>query len=103
MNEELGVNVDKQTEINLYNEKIDSLDCPERTKRRLLDEVRKYSYTSDTNPDLSVIRNYLDTVLNLPWNTYSKDETDLKKIKRALDKSHFGLDEVKTRILESWP
>ncbi len=100
LNEELGVNVDKQTEINLYNEKIDSLDCPERTKRRLLDEVRKYSYTSDTNPDLSVIRNYLDTILNLPWNTYSKDETDLKKIKRALDKSHFGLDEVKTRILE---
>jgi ATP-dependent Lon protease len=65
-----------------------------------LNEVRRYSYTSENNPDSNVIRSYLDTVLSLPWNKYSKDEMDLKKVKKSLDKYHFGYDEVKTRILE---
>lgn len=100
LNEELGLNVDKQTEVTLFNEKIESLDVNNKTKKKLQDEVKKYSYTSEANPDSSVIRNYLDTVISLPWNTYSKDETNLKKIKRSLDKSHFGLEEAKNRVLE---
>ena len=100
LNEELGLNVDKTTEVSLYNDLINELDIPDKTKEKLFNEVKKYSYTSESNPDLSVIRNYLDTIINLPWNKYSNDETDIKKIKKSLDKSHYGLDEVKQRILE---
>ena len=98
--EELGVSADKQTEVTDYSERIQSLDIPEKTYKKLTNEIRKYSYTSEANPDSSVIRNYLDTVLDLPWNTYSQDEEDLTKIKKELDKSHYGLEEIKQRILE---
>lgn len=100
LNEELGLNVDKQTEVELFKQKLEKLDISSRTKEKIENEIRKYSYTSESNPDSSVIRNYLDTVINLPWNTSSKDETNIKKIKKTLDKSHYGLDEAKQRVLE---
>lgn len=100
LNEELGINADKQTEISLYNELIDKLSISKKIKDKFKEEVRKYSYTSEANPDASVIRNYLDVVLNLPWETESADENDLKKIKKSLDKEHFGLTEAKQRIIE---
>ncbi|HQC84114.1 MAG TPA: endopeptidase La [Bacilli bacterium] len=100
LNKELGINVDKQSEVSEFNEKINALDLPLKTKDKLLDEVKKYSYTALNNPDSNVIRSYLDTVLSLPWNKYSKDESDLKKVKKALDKDHYGYEEAKQRILE---
>ena len=100
LNEELGVNVDKQTEIALYNETIDNLSISQKIKNKFKEEVKKYSYTSEANPDSSVIRNYLDIVLNLPWEKESNDETNIKKIKASLDKEHYGLYEAKQRIIE---
>lgn len=100
LNEELGVTADKQTEIMDYESKLDALDIDSKIKSRISREIKKYSYTSESNPDSSVIRNYLDTILDLPWSKYSKDETNIQKIKKSLDKTHFGLDEVKRRILE---
>ena len=100
LNQELGISIDKQSEVALISEQIESLDLSEKTRNKLLNEVRRYSYTSENNPDSNVIRSYLDTVLSLPWNKYSKDEMDLKKVKKNLDKCHFGYEEVKTRILE---
>ncbi|MCR4581304.1 MAG: endopeptidase La [Bacilli bacterium] len=100
LNQELGINIDKQSEIARLSEDIESLGLNEKTRNKLLNEVRRYSYTSENNPDSNVIRAYLDTVLSLPWNKYSKDELDLKKVKKNLDKSHFGFEEVKNRILE---
>ena len=100
LNQELGINIDKQSEVSRLSEDIESLDLPEKTRNKLLNEVRRYSYTSENNPDSNVIRSYLDTVLSLPWNKYSKDELSLKKVKKSLDKCHFGYEEVKTRILE---
>lgn len=100
LNEELGINTDKQTEVSLYRNKIENLAINERIKAKLLDEVKKYAYTSDYSPDSSVIRNYLDTIIDLPWNKYSKDEPDIKKIKDTLDHNHYGLESVKERILE---
>ncbi len=100
LNAELGGYADKQTEVSIYNERIGSLDIPEYLRRKLYDEVKKYSYTTDANPDSSVIRNYIDTLIDLPWNKYSKDEMDLKRIRRMLDRNHYGLEQVKGRILE---
>ena len=100
LNEELGSTYNKDTEVDNYMEKINNLNISTRTRNKLIDEVKKYSYTSDANPDSSVIRNYLDTVLNLPWNTLSIDEKNIKNIKKSLDKSHYGLEEAKERIIE---
>lgn len=100
LNEELGINADKQTEISLYNDMIDKLSIPDKTKTRFKEEVNKYSYTSESNPDASVIRNYLDVVLNLPWEKESNDESDIKKITKSLDKEHYGLHDAKQRIIE---
>ena len=100
LSKEIGVSLDKNEEVLLYEEKINNLDISEKSRSKLLNEVKKYSFTSETNPDSSVIRNYLDTVIGLPWNSFSKDETDLKRIRKALDASHYGLEEVKQRIIE---
>lgn len=97
---ELGeVNV-KDSEIEHFNNIVRNLDISNKTKEKFLAEIAKYEYTSDMSPDASVIRNYLDWTLNLPWNKYTKDETNLKKIKKILDSTHYGLDEIKNRILE---
>ena len=100
LNAELGLNADKQSEISLYNDLIINLPVPEKTKNKLRDEVKKYSYTSESNPDSSVIRNYLDIIMSLPWDKESKDETDLNKIIESLDKEHYGSYAAKQRILE---
>lgn len=100
LSKEIGGTLDKNEEVLIYNEKINALDISDKSKTKLLNEVKKYSYTSEANPDASVIRNYLDTVITLPWNKYSKDTSDLRKIKKSLDDTHYGLDEVKQRILE---
>ena len=100
LNNELGILTDKQLEINHYKELLDDLVIPNQTKNKLINEIRRYEYTNDNNPDSSVIRNYLEWTLNLPWNKYSKDETNLNNIKKSLDKTHFGLDNIKIRILE---
>ena len=100
LNEELGVSIDKSREITEFRDKIKNLPISESSKNKLLDELKRYSYTSDANPDSSVLRNYLQTVISLPWGIVSEDETDLKKVKKSLDSKHFGLEEVKHRILE---
>ncbi len=100
LNNELGILTDKQLEINNYKELLDELVLPEKTKKKFLTEIKRYEYTNDNNPDSSVIRNYLEWALHLPWNNYSKDETNLTKIKANLDKTHYGLEEIKKRILE---
>ena len=100
LNEELGLVADKQTEVSLYNEKVSALNIDRKIKDKLFDEIKKYAYTSETNPDSSVTRNYLDTLISLPWKNYSKDESNLTKIKKSLDNTHYGLEEVKQRILE---
>lgn len=100
LNAELGHNVDKNAEIIELKEKIKKLPINSVSKDKLLDELKRYSYTSDSNPDSSVLRNYLQTVVSLPFGVLSEDEKDLKKVKKSLDAKHFGIEEVKSRILE---
>lgn len=100
LEEELGIDNTKSGIINDLKERIENTQISDDIKNRLLEEVRKLSYTPETNPDYSVIRNYIETVLSLPWNKYTEEVTDLKKIRSCLDKSHYGLDNIKIRILE---
>lgn len=100
LNNELGILTDKQLEVNHYKEILDDLVLPDKTKNKLYNEIKRYEYTNDNSPDASVIRNYLEWVLNLPWNNFSKEETNLVNVKKNLDKTHYGLENIKKRILE---
>ena len=100
LNNELGILTDKQLEVNHYKEILDDLVLPDKTKNKLYNEIKRYEYTNDNSPDASVIRNYLEWVLNLPWNNFSKEETSLVNVKKNLDKTHYGLENIKKRILE---
>ena len=97
---ELGEEDAKSKEIDNYLYKLNNLNIPKKTYDKILYEIKKYESTNEMSPELSGIRNYLDWILGLPWNIETKDETDISKIKKSLDKSHFGLDEVKDRIIE---
>ena len=100
LNEELGVKNSKDNEISDYLAKINNLDVSEEIRNKLLTELKKYEYTPVNNPEISVIRTYLDTLINLPFNKSSEEESNLKKISEYLDKTHFKMAEVKNRIKE---
>ena len=63
-------------------------------------EITKMQRTNPNSPDYSIQRNYIETLLELPWNEYSKDNFDLNRAQKILDKAHYGIDEVKRRIIE---
>ncbi len=70
------------------------------TQKQFEKELRKFKRTNPQMPEYTVLRNYLEFMLDLPWQTYSKDSFDLKRAHQILDKDHFGLEKVKERIIE---
>lgn len=100
LNEELGYRSPKDEEITSYYEKIDKLNVSDKIKKKLQSEVSKYEYTPSNNPEISVIRNYIDKVLSLPFNKSSKEENKEEKIIKSLNASHYKMDNVKRRIIE---
>jgi ATP-dependent Lon protease len=100
LNSELGLSSSKDSEITLYHTKIEELDVDDKTRNKLVNELKKYEYTPSNNPEISVIRNYLDTILSLPFNKSNKEETKEDKISKSLNKTHYGMDKVKRRIIE---
>lgn len=98
--EELGDINDKDSEISKLREKIENLKCNKKVKDRLKLELNRYESMTPNAPEVGMIRNYIDWLLDLPWNNYTKDNNDLNKVKDVLDKSHFGLEPVKERIVE---
>ncbi len=100
LNEELGVKNSKDTEISEYLDKINSLNVSDDIRNKLLSELKKYEYTPVNNPEISVIRSYIDTLINLPFNKASEEETNLKKISEYLDNTHYKMESIKTRIKE---
>lgn len=98
--EELGVSYDKDTEIDSIRAKMDSISLPDKVRERLNIEISRYEATSMSSPEVGMIKTYIDTILSLPWNKKTIDNKDLNKAMSVLDSSHFGLNEVKTRIIE---
>lgn len=90
----------KEEDINGFYTKLEKLNIDEKIKKKISHEIIKYSLVSESSPELSIIRNYIDTILSLPWNSYSSDESSISKIRKELDKSHYALQEVKDRIVE---
>ena len=91
---------DTPQEFDEYREKIKSLGLEKETEEKLLKEVTRLSRQSFGSAEASVIRSYLDTCLELPWNKRSKETLDIAKAQRMLDEDHFGLSKVKERVIE---
>lgn len=97
---ELGEDSSKEDEISELKKSVDSLDCGSQIKEKLYKEIRKYELLPPTSPETSVVKNYIDTVLSLPFNVYTEDNKNISKIEKSLNSTHFGLCNVKNRILE---
>ncbi len=97
--EELG-GVSHDAEIDEMREKAKAKKWTEETAAYFNKELAKLQRTNPNSPDFGVQRNYIELFLELPWDTFSKDNFDLKRAQRILDRDHFGLEEVKTRIIE---
>lgn len=91
---------DEEDEPEIYRNKIRELHlCPE-TEEKLLKEVGRMAKQPLGSAEASLLRNYLDTCLELPWNTVTRERVDLKAARKILDEDHYGLEQVKSRILE---
>ncbi len=98
--EELKETSIKENDIIELKEKLNNLDASKKIKTRIELEIRRYETLPSTSPEVSVTRNYLDWLLELPWNKHTIDNDDLIDVRTKLDESHNGLDNVKTRIIE---
>lgn len=98
--EELGEDDNPSAEAEAYAEKIEALHLDKKSEEVLFKECQKLMKMPYGSQEASVIRTYLDTVTSLPWNTASKDKIVISKIRKELDKSHFGLEKIKDRIIE---
>jgi len=97
---ELGESADGAGSSDDYRSRIEAADLPEKVREAALREVGKLERSSEQSPEGGWIRTWLDTVLDLPWNTRTEDSTDLKAAREILDADHHGLEDVKDRIVE---
>ena len=100
ISEELGEDDDTTAEAEEYRRRITELHLDADREKKLLKEVDRLSKMQSSNQEGTVIRTYLDTCLELPWNTFTEDDLDIAKAQRILDRDHYGLKKVKDRILE---
>lgn len=91
---------DDESDADSYMKKIDALELSDEVREKLTAEVKRLGKMAPSSQEAVVIRTYLDTCLELPWNNLSKDNTDIKKASKILDKDHYGMKKVKERILE---
>lgn len=99
--ETLGEGENPLQEADEYRNQINSLNCSDEIKEKLLKECDKLSKMPSGSHEGTVVRNYLDKCLEIPFGKYTKDSINLDKARKVLDKDHYGLDKVKTRIVES--
>jgi ATP-dependent Lon protease len=98
---ELGIAKDDRTaELDRFTARIEKLTLTEQAKKRVEEEMDKLRILETGSPEYSVTRNYLDWITILPWGKHSADKLDLKRARRVLDRDHYGLEDVKKRILE---
>ena len=100
MQEEIGEAKSKDSEVSRLSKKISKLKCNSRVREKIKRELDRYESLNSNSPELGMIREYLEWMINLPWSNYTKDTDNLEKVKSILDSSHYALDEVKERILE---
>jgi len=97
---ELGDGDSAQEEVYEYYDRIEKLKLDKETAEKLRKEADRLLKMPYNSHEAGVIKGYLDTVLDLPWNVFTKDKIDIEKAKKQLDKDHYGMEKVKNRILE---
>lgn len=97
---ELGDKEGKTGEVQTLTEKIEEAGMPDHVKETALKELNRYEKIPSSSAESSVIRNYIDWLIALPWTDETDDKLDLKEAGRLLDDEHHGLEKVKERILE---
>ena len=100
MKEELGEGYDKDRETTKLKEKLKNSNIPISIKKRLELEIKRYESIPAMSSEIGMVRNYIDTLFNLPWNIYTKDNENLDDAMEKLNKTHYGLEEVKERVIE---
>lgn len=100
INAELGEGDNPASEADGYREKILKLHLDADSEKKLLNECDRLKYVQPSSPESAVSRNYLDKILELPWHIYSKENLNIDNARRILDRDHYGLKDVKERILE---
>ncbi len=97
---ELGEDDSPLAEAQKYKEKIAALPMDERSRKKLYEECDRLVRTSPGSPEANVARTYLERVTSLPWGIYTEDSLDIEGARKILDSDHYGLEDVKERILE---
>lgn len=100
MQKEIGEGNNKDSEVQKFRKKVSKLKCNSKIKEKIKREIDRYDNLNSNSPELGMIREYIDWMVNLPWNTYTKDTRDLESVKDILDSSHYALEDVKDRVLE---
>lgn len=100
MKDEIGESSLREEEVSKLKKRIDSLNCTDIIKNKILYEINRYENMSSMSPEFNMVRNYIEFMLELPWNIKTEDIDDISKIKENLDKDHYGLSDVKERIIE---
>lgn len=96
--EELGE--EGEGEIEEFLERTKNLNASDEIKQKINKEIGRYRSMAASSAEANVIRSYIETLLDIPWDNMSEDNNDIKNAKRVLDKEHYGLDKVKERVLE---
>lgn len=89
-----------QNDIDLYEDRINKLNAGENVKEKLINEVAKLRRIPNTSQEASVVREYLDLVLDLPWGSKTDENEDIKNAQTVLEQDHYGLEKIKERIIE---
>lgn len=100
MKEELGEGYDKDRETTKLKERLKNSNIPISIKKRLELEIKRYESIPAMSSEIGMVRNYIDTLFSLPWNIYTKDNENLDDAMEKLNKTHYGLEEVKERVIE---
>lgn len=98
--EELGLDNDYDSDLDEYKEILESKKYPDRAKEVVAKEIEKLRKISEDSSEAGLIKTYLDFIKDLPWKTYTRSSLNHEKARKILDETHYGLDEVKERILE---
>ncbi len=98
INEQLGQ--DTASEMDEYRERAEKLDAPEAVKEKLKKELKRLRQQPMGSPETALLQNYIETVLDMPWNKVDEETIDLKTVREILDRDHYGLEKIKDRILE---
>ncbi|MBS1518115.1 MAG: endopeptidase La [Bacteroidetes bacterium] len=100
LQDELGEGMETDPDLIKIREQIENSGMPEQVMKKAMDEFNKLKKIPSMSPDHSVIRNFLDWLVSVPWNKFTKDNFDLIHAKKILDEDHYGLEKAKDRILE---